>query len=73
MPGKKQWKNYKEKLKGRKFLLELRRQETVKDNWENVVAAENVVLQAKRSESVEKLKLNCPLTEIETNEVLTRS
>ena len=45
-----------------------------KQSEENVVAAENVVSQAKINESEEKRKLNCPLTEIiETNEVLTRS
>ena len=38
-----------------------------------MVAAENVVSLVKLSKSEEKLKRNCPLTEIETNEVLTRS
>ena len=38
-----------------------------------MVAAENVVSPEKVSESEKKLKLNCPLTEIETNEVLTGS
>ena len=38
-----------------------------------MIAAENVVSPAKISESEERLKLSCPLTEIETNEVLTRS
>ena len=38
-----------------------------------MVAAENVVSPEKVSESEEKLKLNCPLTEIEINEVLTGS
>ena len=38
-----------------------------------MAVAENVVLPLKLIESEEKLKLNCPLTEIETNEGLTRS
>ena len=37
-----------------------------------MVAAENVVSPVKLSKSEEKLKRNCPLTEIETDEVLTR-
>ena len=38
-----------------------------------MAAAENVVSPVKIIESEEKFKLNCPLTEIGTNEVLTRS
>ena len=38
-----------------------------------MVAAENVVSPEKVNEFEEKLKLNWPLTEIETNEVLTGS
>ena len=38
-----------------------------------MVAAENVVSPVKLSKSEEKLKRNCPLTEIKINEVLTRS
>ena len=53
----------------------MRRQETERQSAaEGVIAAENVVSPRKLSESEEKLdKLNCPLTETETNEVLTRS
>ena len=71
MPGKKQKTKYKRKRK--KIFTGIRRQETGRQSEENVVAAENVVSPVKLSKSEEKLKRNCPLTEIETNEVLTRS
>ena len=73
MPGKKQKKNYK--CKSNKIFTGMRRQETERQSAaESVIAAENVVSPRKLSESEEKLdKLNCPLTETETNEVLTRS
>ena len=73
MPGKKLKKNYKRKRN--KIFTGIRRQETERQlAEESVVAAENVASPGKLSESEEKLdKLNCPLTEIETNEVLTRS
>ena len=71
MPGKKQKTKYKRKRK--KIFTGTRRQETGRQSEENVVAAENVVSPVKLSKSEEKLKRNCPLTEIETNEVLTRS
>ena len=73
MPGKKQKKNYKRKRN--KIFTGIRRQETERQlAEESVVAAENVASPGKLRESEEKLdKLNCPLTEIETNEVLTRS
>ena len=71
MPGKKQKNNYKRKRKI--FFTRIRGHETERQSEENLIAAENVVSPAKISESEEKLKLSCPLTEIETNEVLTRS
>ena len=71
MPAKKQKKNYKRKKK--KNFTVIRRKETERQPEENVAAAENVVSPVKLIESEEELKLNCPLTEIETNEVLTRS
>ena len=71
MPAKKQKKNYKRKRK--KIFTGIRRKETERQSEENVAVAENVVSPLKLIESEEKLKLTCPLTEIETNEVLTRS
>ena len=71
MPAKKQKKNYKRKRK--KIFTGIRRRETERQSEENVAAAENVVSPVKIIESEEKFKLNCPLTEIGTNEVLTRS
>ena len=71
MLAKKQKKNYKRKKK--KNFTGIRRKETERQPEENVAAAENVVSPVKLIESEEELKLNCPLTEIETNEVLTRS
>ena len=68
MLGKKQKKNYKRKKKN--IFAGIRRQETERQSEENVVAAENVVSPEKLEE---KLKLNCPLTELKTNEVLIRS
>ena len=71
MLGKKQKKNCKRKKKN--IFAGIRRQETERQSEENVVAAENVVSPEKLSEHEEKLKLNCPLTELKTNEVLIRS
>ena len=71
MLGKKQKKNYKRKKKN--IFAGIRRQETERQSEENVVAAENVVSPEKLSESEEKLKLNCPLAELKTNDVLIRS
>ena len=71
MPAKKQKKNYKRKRK--KIFTGIRRKETERQSEENVAAAENVVSPVEIIESEEKFKLNCPLTEIGTNEVLARS
>ena len=71
MPVKKQKTKYKPKRK--KHFTGTSRQETGRQSEENVVAAENVVSPVKLSKSEEKLKQNCPLTEIKTNEVLTKS
>ena len=71
MLGKKLKKNCKRKKKN--IFAGIRRQETERQSEENVVAAENVVSPEKLSEPEEKLKLNCPLTELKTNEVLIRS
>ena len=71
MPGKKQKTKYKRKRK--KIFTGIRREETERQSEENVVAAENVVSPVKLRKSEKKLKRNCPLTEIKTNKVLTRS
>ena len=65
MLGKKQNTRYKCKSK--------KRQETERQSEENGFGAENVVSPEKLCKFEKKLKWNCLLTEIETNEVLPRS